>query len=67
MPTPEWMAVIRVYGSILYTTRRWGKLADESEIALAPEHIDAWMADCRSAGITTVLCRTVSGLGNLGR
>jgi|GEM_PF-5493490 len=26
MPTPDWMAVIRVYGSILYATRRWGNV-----------------------------------------
>jgi len=51
------MAVIRVYGSILYTTRRWGKAEGETETELAPEHIDAWMEDCRSAGITTVLWR----------
>jgi len=57
MPKTEWMAVIRVYGSILYTTRRWGKAEGETEVELSPEHIDAWMEDCRSAGITTVLWR----------
>jgi len=57
MPNPEWMAVIRVYGSILYTTRRWGNDNDAPEVALAPEHIDALMAECRSAGISTVLWR----------
>jgi len=57
MQTPDWMAVIRVYGSILYATRRWGNVDSEPIVPLMPEHIDAWMADCRQAGITTVLWR----------
>lgn len=54
---PEWMAVVRVYGSILYTTKRWGASGGEKPIPLEPSHIDGWMADCARSGITTVLWR----------
>jgi len=54
---PEWMAVVRVYGSILYTTKRWGAGEGEKPIPLEPSHIDGWMADCAGSGITTILWR----------
>lgn len=53
----EWMVVVRVYGSILYATKRWGATEGEAAEPLNPEHIDSWMADCASSGITTVLWR----------
>jgi len=55
--TPEWMVVIRVYGSILYATKKWGAQAGEKPIPLSPEHIDDWISDCAKHGVTTVLWR----------
>ena len=52
---PEIMAIIRVYGSILYSTQKW-----RGQGALAPlttEQIDGWMQKCADAGVTTVLWR----------
>ena len=54
---PEWMVVIRVYGSILYTTKKWGDKESEEPIPLEPHHIESWMEDCASHGVTTVLWR----------
>ncbi len=51
------MIVIRVYGSILYSTRRWGAENGEPVRSLEPEHIDAWMKNVAESGITTVLWR----------
>jgi hypothetical protein len=56
-PRPEWMAVVRVYGSILYATKQWGAGEGERPVPLEPSHVDGWMADCAQAGITTVLWR----------
>ena len=50
------MVVIRVYGSIFYTTGQWhgeGKPAEP----LTREHIDGWMKRCADAGVRTVLWR----------
>jgi uncharacterized lipoprotein YddW (UPF0748 family) len=55
--SPELMATIRVYGSILYTTKQWGPQAGETPILLEPEHIDGWIKQCAAAGVTTVLWR----------
>ena len=52
---PEFMAIIRVYGSILYSTKKW-----RGQGALQPltaEQIDGWMQKCADAGVTTVLWR----------
>jgi len=54
---PEWMVVIRVYGSILYATKKWGPQEGEKPVPLAPADIDGWMADCARHGVTTVLWR----------
>jgi hypothetical protein len=53
----EWMVVVRVYGSILYATRRWGAAEGESVVPLEPRHIEEWMSACAEAGVTTVLWR----------
>ena len=55
--SPEWMVVIRVYGSIMYATKRWGTDDPEQSVPLEPQHIEGWMADCVRHGITTVLWR----------
>lgn len=48
--------MIRVYGSILYATKKWGA-AGERPVPLEPAHIDAWMQSCAAHGITSVLWR----------
>ena len=53
---PEQMAVIRVYGSILYSTRKWGGEGAE-RAPLTREQIDGWMKSCADNGVTTVLWR----------
>ena len=55
--TPEWMVVLRAYGSIFYTTKKWGAKEGEKPFPLTPEHIDSWMEDCARHGITTILWR----------
>ena len=51
------MAVIRVYGSIMYATKRWGGAAADQVVPLEERHIEGWMEDCAAHGITTVLWR----------
>ena len=58
---PELMATIRVYGSILYTTKKWGPQPGEEPVPLEPAHIDTWMKSCAAAGVTTVLWRSNTG------
>lgn len=53
---PEMMAIIRVYGSILYSTRKWGGQGAE-RAALTAEQIDGWMKSCADNGVTSVLWR----------
>ena len=53
---PELMAIVRVYGSILYSTRKWG--GEGAELApLTREQIDGWMKSCAAGGATAVLWR----------
>jgi len=59
--TPELMATIRVYGSILYATKKWGTQPGEEPVPLEPEHIDTWMKECAAAGVTTALWRSNTG------
>ena len=54
--TSERMATIRVYGSILYSTKQWG--GGGTELApLTAGQIEGWMKKCADAGVTTVLWR----------
>ena len=53
---PERMAIVRVYGSILYSTKKWR--GGGAELApLTAEQIEGWMKKCADAGVTTVLWR----------
>jgi len=52
----EQFVIIRVYGSILYSTKHWG--GEGALLApLTTEQIDGWMKKCADNGVTTVLWR----------
>ena len=53
----EQMVTIRVYGSILYATKKWGAEAGEKPEPLEPAHIDRWMERCAEDGASIVLWR----------
>ncbi len=53
---PEQMAIIRVYGSILYSTKKW-RGGDAQLAPLTARQIESWMKKCADAGVTTVLWR----------
>ena len=57
------MVVIRVYGSILYTTGCWpegGALVPEAT-PLTERHIDGWFEDCARHGVAAVLWQANCG------
>lgn len=51
------MLVIRAYGNILYAVGQWGGAPGQALVDLEPQHLDAWMEDCRRHGVSTVLWR----------
>ena len=55
---------IRVYGTLLYATGAWGSEEGgsvTSAVALTPDHIDGWMLNCASHGVTGVLWQSNCG------
>ncbi len=54
--SPEWMLTVRVYGSIMYDTKKWGE-AGQTPMPLQPARIEAWLEDCAKHGVTTILWR----------
>lgn len=57
------MVVIRVYGSILYATRRWPDDGTPASAAtpLTEGHVDAWFEDCARHGVAAVLWQANCG------
>ena len=52
--TTEVLPTIRVYGSILYATGKWG---GGEVVTFEPAHIDGWMRNLAEQGVRTVLWR----------